>query len=141
MFEIDIDTQGLRATDELISRLRDFGPALGEVGAYLEGKNKLRFAKQVDPSGNPWAPLKDSTIADKTRRGAPLEILIDRAILVSSFFFEVSADEVRLKTNEDYLKWLQDGTRNMEARPVLGFEPGDSDAISRIFRRHISGQL
>ena len=139
MFEININANGLTATDDLIRRLQDFGPALGEVGAYLEGKTKLRFAKQIDPSGNPWATLKDSTIADKQRRGAPLDILIDRAILVSSFFFEVGADEVRLKTNEEYLKWLQDGTRNMEARPVLGFDSDDTAAISRIFRRYISG--
>jgi len=139
MFEIDVEANALRATDDLIARLRNPEKALGEVGAYLEGKAKQRFLQEKDPQGNPWAPLAPSTIADKQRRGAPLKILRDRGILMSSIAFRVSGAEVRVGTSQEYAIWLQKGTGKMPSRPFMGFEPTDADAIAGIFRRHIQG--
>lgn len=139
MFEIEVEANALRATDDLIARLRNPEKALGEVGAYLESKAKQRFLKEQDPQGNPWKPLAASTIADKQRRGAPLSILRDRGFLVSSIAFHVGGAEVRVGTSQEYAIWLQKGTRRMPARPFMGFESGDADAIAGIFRRHIQG--
>ena len=139
MFEIDVRANALRATDGLIARLRDPAPALNEVGAFLERKTKFRFAKQVDPSGNPWAPLAASTIANKRRRKAPKEILRDTGTLDSSITFTTGRDEVRSGTSLEYAEWLQKGTKRMPARPFLGFEAGDEAAIQKIFARYYSG--
>lgn len=135
MLEINVSTNGVRALDDVQSRLKNFRPALGEVGAYLERKAKLRFVKQQAPDGTKWAPLKPSTLLSKKTN----TILRETGNLVNSIAFNVGADEVRIKPSAEYGIFHQTGTKNMVARPFMGFEPDDAANIQQIFEDHIGG--
>lgn len=135
MLEINVSTNGVRALDDVQAKLRNFRPALGEVGAYLERKAKLRFVKQQAPDGTKWAPLKPSTLLSKKTR----TILRETGNLVNSIAFNVGADEVRIKPSAEYGIFHQTGTKNMVARPFMGFEPDDAANIQQIFEDHIGG--
>ena len=135
MLEIDVSTNGVRALDEVQSRLKNFRPALGEVGAYLERKAQLRFKMQRDPTGKPWADLKPATWARKKTKMILQESTSGG--LLGSIAFNVGADEVRIKPSAEYGIFHQTGTKNMVARPFMGFEPDDAGRITQIFEDHL----
>lgn len=136
MFEIDVSSNAVRATGNLVARLQDIKPPLAETGALLERKAKLRFAKQKDPTGKPWAPLRPATLKRKKTKA----ILRETGSLAASIAFAVSGNEVRVKPSVAYGIFLQTGTRKMEPRPFMGFEADDSQKIGQIFRDHLEGK-
>ena len=135
MLEIDVSTNSVRAVDEVQAKLRNFRPALGEVGAYLERKAQQRFKQQRDPTGKPWADLKPATWARKKTRMILQESTSGG--LLGSSAFNVGADEVRIKPSAKYGIFHQTGTKNMGARPFMGFEPDDAGRIAQIFEDHL----
>lgn len=151
MFEIDVTSNAVQATRGLLKRLRNFGPALSEVGAYLELKAKRRFINEVAPNGTPWAPLKPSTLRRKKTRGYairdkkkvkiqhPTVILRETGGLAASIGFNVSGDEVRVAPALKYGIFHQTGTTKMTARPFMGFEEDDANRIGQIFKDHVEG--
>ena len=141
MITIDISGNAVQATDEYIARLQDVRPALAEAGAYLEGKAKDRFLKEQDPEGRPWAKLSPLTLARKRGSKFPSAILREQGILASSVAFRVSKTQVRVGSGIEYGAWHQTGTRNMPARPWLGFERDDPDTIAQFFADHLEGRL
>lgn len=142
MFEIDVTSSAVRATDNLVAKLQNLNAPLAETGAYLERKAKLRFLAQKDPSGKPWAPLKPATIAEKKRLGKSSNILSRDKILAASIAFNVSGNEVRVKPSVEYGIFHQVGApgRKLPARPFMGFEADDGANIGQIFRDHLEGK-
>ncbi|PZO39563.1 MAG: phage virion morphogenesis protein [Shackletoniella antarctica] len=110
-------------------------------GAFLERQAKLRFLKEQDPAGKPWAPLRPATVREKKRSGKSSAILSRDKFLAASIFYNVSGSEVRVKPSEEYGIFHQVGNskRNLPARPFMGFEPGDAEKIGQIFRDHLEG--
>lgn len=139
MIEFNVPRVSVQPVAVLADRLQDFREPLQESGAYLESKAKERSNKEVDPSGNPWKPLRPATIAAKRSRGAPLQILRDSGILVASIAFILSRNQVRVGPSVEYAIWHQTGTRRMPQRRIMGFESGDADAITRFFVMHLRG--
>jgi len=153
MFEIDVTDSAVKATGNLVSRLQDLSAPLGESGALLERKAVIRFVKQQDPGGKPWAPLRPETLAkkktgftyrNKQRVIIPSKfrgtILRETGSLAASIAFAVSGNEVRVKPSVDYGIFGQLGTRKQAARPFMGFEADDAAQIGQIFRDHLEGR-
>ena len=136
MIELEFSTDIFPATDALAKRLKDFSEPLGEIGAFLERKARQRFVTETDPEGRKWAPLRPSTL----RRKKPgLPILTDKGNLRASLAaLPPSKTRVIVKPGVDYGIFHQTGTVKMVARPFLGFEKGDPDAIAKIINRYLS---
>jgi phage virion morphogenesis protein len=131
----DVNLQGNLANfDKVAKLLGNPGPALGQIGGYLERKAKLRFNSQTAPDGKNWAPLKPSTLRTKKTRA----ILRETSAMVNSIAFRVAGDTVVVKPSVDYALYHQVGTSKMVARPFMGFEPGDAEAISKILADYIT---
>lgn len=56
-----LDTRVVDALDQAARRLTDIQPLMERIGAKLEENVNLRFDTKRDPSGNEWAPIKEST--------------------------------------------------------------------------------
>ena len=135
MIEINVDTNAATILDGYADKLKSFREPLGLVGAYLERKANIRFVTQTDPTGKKWAPLRPSTLA---RKKAGLPILTNTGNLRASIAFLPPSDkEVRVKPSVRYGIYHQTGTKRMVARPFMGFEKGDAEAISRIIKRYL----
>jgi phage gpG-like protein len=97
-------------------KLRNLKRKVGDPGAFRERVLKaaaaeartqiaLEFRQSVDPSGQPWAPLKH-------RRGQPLRLT---GRLANSFTSEVTAKGFRVGTNVSYAVFHQQGTKGHKA--------------------------
>jgi hypothetical protein len=114
------------ALEGLPDRIADRLPA--EFSALLDEQ----FSTGVDPYGDPWAPLADSTIA--TGRSPPP--LTDTGAMHASAVVSASGGVVTMSV-DDPAGFHQTGTRNMPAREVLptdarGLPPAYELAIVRV---------
>jgi phage virion morphogenesis protein len=139
MFDITIQGQGFSQFDDLARKLKSLDRPLGEVGAFLERKAKLRFASETAPDGRKWAALRPSTIAQKKRLGKSSRILTRDGGMVASIAFRVSGNAVTVKPSVDYAIFHQTGTSKIPARPFMGFEAGDAEEIAQIIADYLGG--
>ncbi|NER90353.1 phage virion morphogenesis protein [Moorena sp. SIO3A2] len=111
---------------------QDLTKPLRESMAYVDSRTKLRFLREVDPDGKPWAPLAPSTL--KRKKGT---ILRETGRLINSLTWTVAADSAVYFTNVFYSIYLHFGTRFMPARPILGLSQKDIETIKSFFLRDI----
>jgi phage virion morphogenesis protein len=131
----DISLEGSTANfDRVAKLLSNPAPALGEIGGYLERQAKMRFVTQTAPDGSKWAPLRPSTLRYKKTKA----ILRESGAMAASITFRVAGNAVILKPSVDYAIFHQLGTKRMEARPIMGFEADDAEAISKILAKYIN---
>jgi hypothetical protein len=139
--------------DKLVSReLVDMGgrsidarPAFTLIADDLMASEKRRFNSR---GFSTWAPLAESTIASKARRGLDPRVLHATTRLRDSLTRKHDPHQVLiiepqflvLGTNLDYAGYLQTGTRRMPARKPLGFPVGQRrKAIKRIQKFVVTG--
>lgn len=133
---IDFEPTGnaISVITDTANRLTNFNKPLRQSGAYLERATKLRFAKEQDPDGNAWATLKKSTLRQKKTSA----ILRETSTMVNAIsFLPPQGNLVRLVSPIDYSVWHQLGTKTMPARPFLGINVDDVNAIRTIFNNYL----
>jgi phage gpG-like protein len=162
MFDISLEGN-IANFDRVVKLLSNPAPALGEIGGYLERQAKMRFVTQTAPDGSKWAPLSANTLKSKKTEA----ILREDSALVGSIKFRVKGKKVVVKPSVDYAIFHQLGTKpytirprqkkalyfqteggmafakeinhpGIPARPFMGFEPGDADAINKILAGYIN---
>lgn len=85
--------------------------AKGEIGFYQTG---------ISPFPD-WAPLAESTEAEKARLGyEPDAPLLRTGEMRDSIEVMVEGSEAVVGTNDEKMKWHEYGTEKMPPRPVLG---------------------
>ena len=115
----------------------------GDIGEEMVAIIEDRFDNSVDPSGVPWAPIKDyvarlGNIKRKRVKGdPPLKLGLGSPPLARSFEFDASPQDVVIGTPVPYAKFFSDFPDNNQARRTtqkkrefMGLE-SDSD-IDRI---------
>lgn len=132
----------IRITSRTLPRLRrriagmreralDLTPAWDIVANWFAEQERVQFATEGARWGQPWAPLKPATIAEKQRRGYPLSILVrtgelERSLSIRSLSIErLYPQRMTLGTRVPYAHFHQDGTSRMPARNLL-----DADVIA-----------
>lgn len=133
---IESDTTDL---ETLLSKLKNPRPALVEIGRMLVKSTQERIQKtKQDPTGKPWAPWSMGTLLGRTRKGtAARGILYDSGNLLRSIEAQVQSNSVIVGTKVNYASFLQDGTKNMPARPFVGISKQDEGRINDILRKHL----
>lgn len=94
-----------------------------EMSAVVEDLVEKGFQTATDPYGNPWAPRKLA----EGRRQPPHLPLRKTYQLHDSFRVESSAQGVKVTNPVAYAPFINDGTRNMDARAMLPGEKGLGD--------------
>lgn len=104
---------------------------LDEVGDYLEGRILENFRKEVDPYNSKWAPLSPATIADKKRKGYPLDKLLRTGKMKRSLKVITTGKTLRIEIDFP-AQFHQRGTRRMPQRQIL-----PEDGLSRKDERNV----
>lgn len=132
---LNIKDKGVQeALGTLGKKAEDLRRPMREAGMFMERELKLGFAKESDPDGAPWAPLKPSTLRQK-RSGA---ILRETSALAGSIALQsVSSSNVRVgSSGVAYGIYHQTGTSKMVARKFIGIGDRHIPKIRKIFERH-----
>lgn len=95
----------------LAGRIKDLRPALKAIGEHLVKSTDRRFEAQGPaPDGTPWAPLEESTLARKRRKGRIMKILQERGHLRGSIRAQLlGKTAVAVGTNRVYAAAQQFG--------------------------------
>lgn len=158
-FKVELKDNALRDALLRASDI-DLAPFWRDVGEHVLRRTQDRFERQEAPDGTPWAPLAESTLKHKRKKGKPeTKLLYDGDL--RRFRYQVSEDgqELLVGSGVHYAAVHQSGldevqhfvtqrkkgvgrqwTRHMviPARPFLGLENGDEDVILDILRDHLA---
>lgn len=119
------DSQVMAMLTEVSAKVRNMEPIMRSIGTVLVERNRLRFDRQVDPDGRPWAPIK-----------RPGQILRHTSLLFNSLLVgEVTATSVEFGTNVPYAAAHQFGSRPYVIKPRLQkalFWPGLNHPVKQV---------
>lgn len=96
---------------------------LERVSRYIEADAKGRIGHEQDAVGPfpAWAPLEDSTEAEKARLGYPVDApLLRTGDLRDSIEHEVSGLEAVIGSKSEIAEYQEFGTRTIPPRPFIG---------------------
>ncbi len=93
------------------------------TAAIIQDEAQAKIGVYQEASGGfpAWAPLADSTVADRIRQGfSPLEPLLRTGTLRDSYSSTTSGGEAVIGSTSDIALWQEQGTEHIPPRPVLG---------------------
>lgn len=106
--------------------IQDFTEPFTEIADGLQADNMLNMVSEGVLYG-PWPPLAATTIASRIRKGyGPGPMLINTGDLAQSIaggtgsIKEIAPLQMTLGTSISYAGYLQNGTRKMPARRIIG---------------------
>lgn len=115
------------------------------AGTYMLGSIERNFKAGGRPAK--WKPLAASTVRQRRRGGGSggVKVLVDTAALKNSMSMRVRATETEVGTNMVQAKRQHfgypggkgRGHSKTPARPYMLFQNEDTDAIGKIFSRHV----
>lgn len=109
------DFAGLEAVIGKLEGMKDLVPKICDESAQgIEDAIARQFIEGVDPYGEPWAPLAESTI----RRKGKSTILEDTGAMMASPVVVVTESSIEA-TVADPAGYHQEGGGNLPARPIL----------------------
>lgn len=130
----------------LAEHLKDYSPAMEQIGALLLASYARNFAAQGRP---PWVPLKPKTIQDRVRKGfGPGPILQRTGLLRAAAaerghplnVFQVTPLGVVAGTRYDVALFHQDARRSgTPKRPMIQLHPDDERGVIRILHDYVHG--
>lgn len=140
---LKVSAKGLGAItaylDSTSSRLNNLGPAMQQVGQMVLGGVHRGFETGSEPSGRPWAPLKQSTWARKTTK----QMMVESGALQASMQSHHTSTSVIVGTPLEYGGHHQTGYRHgagrVPARPVVDLAADGLETAAQILLRHING--
>lgn len=126
MLAIDL-TDALEGLRTIASRTADMSPFMAMIGDYQKEAAQVRITEtKSSPDDNPWAPWSNQRRQERIAKGnADLGLLLDTGTLLNLIHSVSTPYGVEIGTGLDYAADLQNGTRNMPARPFLGWTPGE----------------
>lgn len=140
--KIELDDQRInKVLDQLIRAGVSLAEPMAEIGEQLLANTQDRFDAQESPDGVPWAPLSDKYLKSKRKRksrGANAILVLDdhlhgeMAYNSGDDWMEITAPQVYAATHQ-----FGDDSRNIEARPFLGFSQDDMDYVHQVLAEYL----
>jgi phage gpG-like protein len=118
-----------RRIGRMRERANDLIPAWEVTADWLADQQRIQFDTEGARWGQPWAPLAQSTLTGKLRRGEPPDILVRHSALERSLGIRTLSIErlaprtMVLGTKVPYAHFHQRGTSRMPARILLDARP------------------
>lgn len=120
-------------------------PAFAAIVADIKDSVGEQFGSEGKHASGGWAPLAESTLAQKISQGYPTTILHRTLDLLRSLVDPNHADGIEeidpegftYGTSLPYAMFHQDGTVNMPARPPLEFTEADKVLWVRRLQRYL----
>ena len=102
-----------------------------------DARKRIRTTKQ-DPDGRSWKPWSYATIKARASSGSIARgILYKTGLLYRSFIKRTTNKKMEIRNTVGYAPYLQKGTRNMPARPFLGFGKKSMKRIRKLLEKQI----
>jgi len=146
---IDLNDQAIiNALARLANATNHLEPALDEIGATVAASVMLNFTGQHDPDGNPWEPLSEATLLNRT--GGSGQILRDTGRLNRSITHNVSGDSVEIGSDVVYANMMHFGGKKADfpwlwadipERPFVGVSDTDKAEILAILSHHLDRSI
>ncbi len=163
-FEIEFQADHLTRIMEAVRReVATPQEMLGSIGESLFGVNQERHDQGVDPNGEAWAELAESTKAAGNRKGGPLN---RTGRMLRNFHYQVQGNSLRLgfDAGDGFpAVFHQDGSKahviaarrakalafggmfrkrvnhpGLPARPLVGFPDSDQQLVADVAADHLS---
>lgn len=116
---------------------KDFLNELG-VGLVDEVHKRINDTKTA-PDGTRWKPWASSTAKARRRAGtASSGLLFNSGELTRSIGYTITGNKVAVNTTLPYAQFLQNGTKNMPARPFLGMGKAEQDLTTNLWNKWIN---
>lgn len=131
-------------------QLSDMSTPLKQIGEDLLDDNWNNFTENGQLFAGDWAPLADSTVRDRIRKGfAPNQTLVRTGELRDGFtqrgaadnVFEVTSSSVTVGSSSVIAGYQHNGTGRIPARPLVGVTWARQTEIVRRFVDWINGLL
>ena len=110
---------------------------LDSFGKATIKRTQQDIINQQSPDGKPFAPLTKYTLAQKRKLGYILAILLATDEMLNAFTSEVNDDTVSITQPKPYGRVLQEGRKDMAARPFLGFTDKDTKVLIQLFLQEV----
>ena len=110
---------------------------LDSFGKATIKRTQQDIINQQSPDGKPFAPLTKYTLAQKRKLGYILAILRATDEMLNAFTSEVNDDTVSITQPKPYGRVLQEGRKDMAARPFLGFTDKDTKVLIQLFLQEV----
>ena len=152
-FSITYDVHGDEQVEHRLlgmgTRAIEGRPVLELIAEQMREAERDLFLTSGASAGEPWEPLKESTLRKKAAAGyptAPNSVLIATSDLERSLTESggdniewISDDELIFGTSDPKAGFHADGTENMPARPPLAFSELTLRTFTREIQRYIVG--
>jgi phage gpG-like protein len=134
-------SQAIGYIDGMLARLLNMQPLMAEIGAQQASKIMLRImAEKDDPDGHPWAAWMPATRDERARKGNVGQgLLWDKGTLLHSINVRASSLGVEIGSDSPYARFLNEGTRRMAARPIVGWSAADVAGVENQVVRYLEG--
>jgi phage virion morphogenesis protein len=157
MIKITVEKDTITAAlTGLAEGFADTSPLMADFAQYLYNDARERFARESAPDGSVWAPRSQTTLDAYRRQGSPWgRILQKEGPLLDSLATRSGNGFVEIFVNQPYARAMQFGAAkgafgktkrgapipwgNIPARPFLGFEEPQIDAMTEIISKWIQG--
>jgi phage gpG-like protein len=145
--QVEIGVNELKALSERLNNAK-LSPAeadrlLRSLATEVETQSQDRFDTKTDPEGNDW-----KAIAESTRKYLERYFPAAQPPLVRTGEYRDSVEsqimggmKILVGSAKEYSGFLQDGTRNMEARKVFGIGAADIADLTRLTRDFLEALL
>jgi phage gpG-like protein len=107
------------AIQEALDLLGDCSPILEEFGAWQDGVTDDLFRNEIDPYGNPWADLKDSTWKQKRAKGSIDKKLQWRGDMRASVVSQVNGNNFLHGFTDKKARFHDRGTKKIPRRQLI----------------------
>ena len=112
------------------------------LSVEVESQTLERFDTKLDPEGNKWKPIADSTRKYLNRYFPNGSLLVRTGMLRDSVEPQLKGDDVIIiGSAREYASYIQDGTKKMPARPIFGIGTGDYPALIKITTDFLSARI
>lgn len=134
---IGIDDRRVLAVLQELERLAaNPAPALEDIAGHLLRSHEERWARQVDPSEQPWEPLSEAYAARKEQERPNAGILVFDEML-RRLHHQIDGSTLVIGTDRSYGATHQFGRGAIPARPFIGFSDEDESSVLDILSAHV----
>ena len=142
-FSIEGETQLLRRLEGVSQDLKDWTPQFTKIGKLLLKTFKDNFNSEGQALGEPWAPLKASTLKEKARLGYPSDILVRTGTMKKSFISSPSQFEVVISNPTPYFVYHQSRRprQHLPRRVLMKIDDRRKQEIIKIIQSSVQNVL
>ncbi|MDG4949292.1 phage virion morphogenesis protein [Actinobacillus equuli] len=144
--------QAINKLQNIASQLQHPRKLHGVLGETLKKIHAERFKQEIDPEGNHWQPLSNSTLAQKRKRGKSTKILRQDGYLSDKTAYNYNDERVEFGSDAKYARLHQFGGKTgkshkvtIPARRWLGLSSQDETILLRkatvLLQRQIDSNL